>query len=270
MISLIPMAGKGNRFFQELYKVPKPFVPVMGNPMFIAAFNSFPPANKCIFICLEEHFRKYKIKAAADKIIANNQIVLVDKITEGPACTCLLAEDLLDTEEGLFIASCDYQTIYNSKAYEELLADKNIDVIVWTFKIGTIKKANPNAFAYCRTEGNRVVEIVEKQTISDTPHLDPAVVGSFTYRKSKFFLNSAKQMIKKNIRINNEFYVATSINQLIEEGYNVVTFEVDKFISFGNHFELMFFQYWQEYFECIENPPYSINCALKRQRNIYG
>lgn len=264
MINLIPMAGRGNRFFQELYNVPKPFIPVMGNPMFITTTKSFPPADRYIFICLREHYKKYKVKSIAEGVFKNSEIVVIDNVTEGQTCTCLKAEDRLNYNEGLYIASSDYQVVYDRDKYEKLLRDDEVDVIIWTFKIGAIKKANPNAFAYCRVNGERVLEVIEKHTISNTPHLDPAVVGSFTYRRAELFIHGAKQMIKKNIRVNNEFYVATSINQLIEEGFKVVTFEVEKFISFGNPMELMLVQYWQDYFDKLEDHPYSINYCYKR------
>ena len=259
MINLIPMAGLGNRFFQEKYKVPKPFVPILGMPMFLAAARSFPPADKHIFICRKEHFEKYKVKQKAEKEFRNSDFVTTDKVTEGQACTCLLAKDRFEPTESLYIASCDYQTVYDRERYQELMYDSSIDIIIWTFKIGTVKKADPKSFAYCRTKGDKVIEVVEKKTISDTPHLDPAVVGSFTYKKSEHFVRGADKMIEKNIRVNNEFYVATSINQLIEEGLNVVTFEVDKYVSFGNPFELMLFQFWGEYFRQLEDHPYATN-----------
>lgn len=236
----------------------------MGNPMFIMSVKSFPSADNFIFICLKEHYQKYKLKSLIENTFRHYEIILVDEVTEGQACTCLLAEDKLKLDEGLFIASCDYQMVYDKDKYKDLLSDNEIDVIIWTFKIGTLKMANPNAFAYCRTDGNRVLEVVEKQTISDTPHLDPAVAGSFTYRKAELFLRGAKRMIDRNIRINNEFYVGTSINQLIEEGYKVITFEIDKFISFGNPFELMLVQYWQDYFDKLEDHPYSINYGFNK------
>ncbi|MFC1478496.1 sugar phosphate nucleotidyltransferase [Candidatus Margulisiibacteriota bacterium] len=255
MINLFPMAGSGNRFFQEKYNVPKPFIPILGKPMFISAIRSFPDADENIFIVLQEHVDKYQVNKIINTNIKNipGTIIPVNKVTEGQACTCLLAKEKLDPEEGLFISSCDYQTIYDQDKYKQLLDNDSIDVIIWTFKTGNIKKAKPEAFAYCRTEGNKVLEVVEKKVISDTPHLDPAVVGSFTYRRSELFVNGAEQMINRNIRVNNEFYVGTSINQLIEQGYNVVTFEIEKFISFGNPFELMLFQYWQEYFDYINH-----------------
>lgn len=264
MINLIPMAGKGNRFFQELYNVPKPFIPIMGSPMFITSVRSFPDADSYIFLCLREHYQKYKLESSINNTFKRSEIILIDVVTEGQACTCLLAEDKFNKDEGLFIASCDYQIVYDKEKYEGLLADDRIDVIIWTFKIGTIKKANPNAFAYCRIDGSRIIEVVEKRTISDSPHLDPAVVGSFTYKRAELFLRGARQMIKKDIRVNNEFYVGTSINQLIEDGYNVVAFEIDKFISFGNPLELMLMQYWQDYFDQLDDHKYSINYGYRK------
>ena len=258
MICLIPMAGRGDRFCRQLYRVPKPFIPVLGYPMFISALKSFPPADKYIFVCRREFCRKYRLREVLDGLLERAEIVLLDELTQGQACTCLAARHKFTPGEGLFIASCDYQTVYDKEKYRRLLANEEIDVIIWTFRIGTIKKADPNAFAYCRTEGNHVLEVVEKRTISDTPQLDPAVVGSFTYRDAALFVRGAEMMIEKNIRVNNEFYVATSINQLIEQGCNVVTFEVEKFISFGNSFELQMVQYWQEYFDRLEDHPYSI------------
>lgn len=263
-INLIPMAGRGSRFFEEKYRVPKPFVPVRGRPMFLTACRSFPPADHTIFLIQAEHLNKYRIAATIASHYPSHSLIPVAGLTEGQACTCLLAENQLPPQAGLFIASCDYEMVYDREAYEALWANLEVDVIIWTFKIGAIKKANPNAFAYCRTEGNRVVEVVEKRTISDTPDKDPAVVGSFSYRTAELFIRGARQMIARNIRVNGEFYVGTSINQLIEAGYHVVTFEINKFISFGNPYELSMFEYWETYFDALTDHPYTIKVGRKR------
>ena len=265
MTNLIPMAGLGNRFFQERYKLPKPFIPVLGRPMFVTSVQSFPAADKYIFLCRREHAEKYNLAAMIDEKIPENSIVLVDNLTRGPACTCLLAEEFLDKSEGLYIGSCDYETMYDQKKYAELMEDDTIDVIIWTFRIGTIKKADPQAFAYCRAKGIDVVEVVEKRTISGTPLKDPAVVGSFTFKRSEDFLRGAKKMIAKDIHVKGEFYVGTSINQLIKEGKRAVTFEVEHYISFGNPFELQSVYYWEEFFDQMEDHPYK----SRAQRPIF-
>jgi hypothetical protein len=258
------MAGRGSRFFEQKYRVPKPFVPVRGRPMFLTAAASFPPADHLIFLIRAEHLARYPIAETIARTYPRHNLIPVSTLTEGQACTCLLAEELLPPQASLFIASCDYEMIYDRQRYESLHSDPEIDVIIWTFTIGAIKKANPNAFAYCRTEGDRVLEVVEKRTISDDPYNDPAVVGSFTYRTADLFIRGARQMIAKNIRVNGEFYVGTSINQLIEAGYRVVTFPIDKFISFGNPTELRHFEYWEEYFDGLPDHPYSAGYGRKR------
>ncbi|MGH2537093.1 MAG: hypothetical protein ACRDHL_06845, partial [Candidatus Promineifilaceae bacterium] len=263
-INLLPMAGRGSRFFQERYRLPKPFVPVGGRPMFLRAAVAFPPAEQTIFLALAEHLRRYPLAQTLAKHFPGHILIPVDGPTEGQACTCLLAEPELPPQAELFIASCDYEMLYDRAAYAALRADPAVDVVIWTFRIGSLKMADPNAFAYCRLDGGRVVEVVEKRTISSRPERDPAVVGSFSFRKAELFLRGAKAMIAKDVRVNGEFYVATSINQLIAAGANVATFEIDKFISFGNPYELMHYEYWQEYFDGLPDHPYTMRSGHKR------
>ncbi len=256
MLNLIPMAGSGSRFKEEGFRVPKPMIPVLGKPMSVAACLSFPPADRWIFLAHQEHVRLYPIRDNLAQHFPDVEVFPVAQKTEGQACTCLLAKDKFQMDEELFIASCDYQTVYDAAAYERLTADPSIDVVVWTFRGRGLVKKDPRAFAYCRTEGDRVTEVVEKELISGRPDEDPAVVGSFYFRKGELFVRGAEEMIRKNIRVKNEFYVGTSINQLIAEGKKAVIFDVEKFISFGDPLEMKVFQYWEEYFNGLEDFSY--------------
>jgi dTDP-glucose pyrophosphorylase len=251
------MAGRGSRFINNGYQLPKPFIPVIGLPMYVVALKSFPPPNRFIFVCQQEFLRKYSFEQETLIRFPASTILSVKEVTEGQACTCLLAEKYLEPDEDLLISSIDYQLVYNEGHFRKLCRDSDVDVIVFTFKTGGVTKKDPKAFAYCRVEQGRVTEIIEKQTISNAPHLDPAVTGSFWYRHCNDFVRGAKEMIAKNIRINGEFYVGTSINQLIEAGLNVVPLEVDKFVSFGDPFEMELFDAWEEFFYKEPLHPYS-------------
>lgn len=258
MISLVPMAGKGSRFKQEGYNLPKPFIPILGSPMFVTSVRSFPAARKYVFLCLESFLTQYPFEREVQKYFPQSAIISILQVTEGQASTCLLAKDQLLAEEDLLISSIDYQVVYDRAHWEKLVQDESISVIIWTFRIGSISKKDPKAFAYCRIDKEGFVqEIVEKQTISDTPGNDPAVVGTFYYRNCKDFTWGAENMISQNIRVNNEFYVGTSINQLIKAGKKVKIFEVEKFISFGDPFELDLFHFWEEFFHDNPDHPYS-------------
>ena len=256
MISLIPMAGLGSRFTQDGYRLPKPFIPILGMPMFMAALRSFPEAAKYVFLCRENFLHQFPFEREAHKHCPNSTIIRVKEDTEGQACTCLLAEQDTQPEEELLISSIDYQIVYPSHVFDSLRKTEEVDAIVFTFHLNPMENKNPEGFAYCRVDGDRVLEIVEKRTISDTPEKDYAVVGSFYYRKAKDFCSSAKDMIAKNIRVNGEFYVGTSLNQLIENGSDVRILPVDKFICFGTPFELNVFHAWEEYFYAMKHHPY--------------
>jgi dTDP-glucose pyrophosphorylase len=257
VINLIPMAGRGSRFGAEGYAVPKPFIPVLNEPMFMSAIHALPRADRYILICQERFAHRYSFGDMLDKVLPGCTLRTVDHLTEGQASTCLLAEDLLDPHVPLTISACDYLLVFDEEKFQALMEDTSVDVLIWTFQIGPMPVSNFNAYAYCRTEGGRVVEVVEKATISDQPRQDPAVVGTFTYRRSEDFVRGARKMIEKGIRVNNEFHVATSINQLIAEGKKIVAFEVEKFVCLGDPFDLQMFQAWEDFFYHEPNHPYN-------------
>ena len=104
------MAGRGSRFQKEGYTLPKPLIPVLGKPMIQVVINNLRPKvpHRFIFICLQEHLEKYQV---ADKLKtwagAGTEIVTVDQVTEGAACTVLLAKELINNDEPLMIANSD-------------------------------------------------------------------------------------------------------------------------------------------------------------------
>lgn len=257
MISLVPMAGRGSRFLKAGHRLPKPFIPIMGIPMFLAALKSFPQAEKIILICQEWFLTRYHFETQVKKYLPSARIISVAEVSEGQACTCLLAQDFIADHEELLISSIDYQIVYDEAEFARLRADDSVDVVIFTFQTRAITKRDPKAFAYCRVQDGDVVEVVEKRLISEKPDLDPAVVGTFYYKRTGDFIRSAQKIITQNIRVNNEFYVGTSINQLIAEGMSVRAFPVTKFISFGDPFELQLFQYWEDFFYQEKNHPYS-------------
>ena len=90
-------------------------------------------------------------------------------------------------------------------------------------------------------------KIVEKSCISENPQKDHMVTGTFWFRKGRYFIEAAKELIDKDTRINGEYYVGTSINYLILQGLKVKLFEVEKWISFGDPTELNLYYFWQDH-----------------------
>ena len=243
------MAGEGKRYKDAGYKIPKPLILVSGKPMVVAAVESLPKADKWIFICRKEHIEDYGIDKVLKTYVPNITIIAVDKLTEGQASTCLLAKNLINNDEELLIGACDNGMIWDKEKFEEL--KKEADCLVWTFRNNVAVKKKPQAYGWVVIDDkNNVLKTSVKIPISENPIKDHAIIGTFWFKKGKIFVEAAENTIRnKNIRINNEFYVDSVINEVVEAGYRVKVFEVEKYICWGTPDDLKRYQYWEEFFK---------------------
>ncbi len=213
---VIPMAGRGNRFAQAGYERPKPLIDVFGHPMIEYVTRNITPKcdHKFIYICQEEHLVKYGLADELNRMSPGCKIVTIDHITEGAACTVLLAEKYIDNNEGLMIANSDQYVDTDINMYLSMMG--YMDGLIMTMP------ADDPKWSYIKYDENNLVTMVrEKEVISDE-----ATVGIYNYKHGKDFVTFAHQMIKKNIRVNNEFYVAPVYNEMIDAGKKITYCDV--------------------------------------------
>jgi len=248
---LLPMSGKGSRFQEKGYNIPKPFLDINGKPMFIQAVNCLPKINNHIFICLQEHLDKYDITSDLNKNYKNYKIIPINKVTDGQACTCEigLKETNFDLEKPILISACDNGVYFNSEKYNELLNDESIDIIVWSFRNNQTSKVNPNMYSWLEVDDNNNVKSVScKKFIFDDPLKTHAIIGTMFFRKSKYFIDGLKENYKNNFMTNNEYYVDDVLNRNIEMGLNVKVFEVENYICWGTPDDYETYNYWKDFF----------------------
>lgn len=213
---VIPMAGRGSRFAKAGYKMPKPLIDIYGHPMIEHVTKNIRPdcKHRFIYICQQEHLEKYHLAAELERMAHGCAIVTVDHITEGAACTVLLAEKYIDNEDALMIANSDQFVDTDINQYLACMADHDGLIM-------TMPDSDPK-WSYIRYDENGFVTTVqEKKVISDQ-----ATVGIYNYRHGSEFVKYARQMIRKNLRVNNEFYVAPVYNEMIEAGAKIVFYNV--------------------------------------------
>ena len=230
---LIPMAGEGSRFAKEGYTFPKPLINVRGKAMIQAVVGNLDFDCEYIFLVRKEHVEKYSgLIDTLDKITNGRfKYVLVDDLTEGAACTALLAEEYIDNDESLLIANSDQIIEYESENFVTLKSLTNIDSIVFAFNAVHPKwsfvKTNSRGF---------VTEVAEKRPISNI-----ATCGIYWYRRGSDFVKYAKQMIEKDIRVNGEFYIAPVYNELIQDGKTLIPFYVHRMWGIGTPEDLKYY-----------------------------
>lgn len=208
---VIPMAGKGSRFVQAGYKDPKPLIDIYGHPMIEYVIKNLTPTceHRFIFICQKSHLEKYNLEKKLKELSPNCKIIAIDYITEGAACTVLLAKEYINNEDPLMIANSDQFVNINIDEY--LKAQKDLDGLIMTMP------ANHPKWSYIKYDENNFVTLVrEKEVISNE-----ATVGIYNYKYGSDFVKYTLQMIEKNIRVNEEFYVAPVYNEMIEENKKI-------------------------------------------------
>jgi len=220
---LIPMAGAGSRFEQAGYTFPKPLIDVNGKPMIQRVVDNLNIDARHIFIVQKSHYEKYALKHMLNLIAPNCEIVQVEGMTEGAACTTLLAKEFIDNDEPLVLANSDQYVEWDSNQFMYSAMADDIDGSILTFE------ATHPKWSYARlNDDGFVVEVAEKKPISKH-----ATVGVYFWRRGSDYVRSAESMINKNIRVNNEFYVCPVYNEALLDGARVKTFHIDKMWGLG-------------------------------------
>jgi len=258
-ITVIPMAGRGSRFTAEGYRTPKPLIEIGGNPMILQAAGCLPASEKTVFICLGEHLDGYPLASAITKAYPNAKIVRIDSVTEGQACTCEIGLKDEDLESPLLIGACDNGMLWDVRKYRSLMEDPRVDAVAWSFRHHPSSRRNPQMYGWIKVDGGgTVLGVSVKKPISDDPFNDHAIVGTFYFRKAGYFLDALRGMYRKNVRVNNEFYVDSCIDEMAGNGLNVKVFEIDDYICWGTPDDLRTFEYWQSFFHKCPWHPYAL------------
>ncbi len=228
---LIPMAGAGSRFEQAGYTFPKPLIDVRNKPMIQVVVENLNIKANYIYIVQKSHREKYNLDTLLNLITPECKIIEVDGITEGAACTALLAKEHIDNDKPLFFANSDQFVEWDSNEFMYKMNETNCDGGIVTFKATHPKWS----FAKINDLG-LVTEVAEKNPISDT-----ATVGFYWWKQGSDFVKYAEQMIKEDIRVNNEFYVCPVFNQAIKDRKNIRTFNIEKMWGLGTPEDLKFY-----------------------------
>lgn len=264
---LIPMAGAGQRFADAGYTVHKPAIMTVDRatgqekPMVVCATKDLPgvAADGSNVIYVDRNF--HQTDGVEDAIRAwypRAAFITVDHLTEGQACTCMLAEPYLDPEQPLLIAGCDNGMDIDRDAFDALT--KECDCIVFTYRHNEAVLANPNAYGWmiADADGN-ITGTSIKKAISDRPMEDPAVVATFWFRRAAVFIEATKKMIAENDRINGEFYVDQTVKHVLDLGYRAKIFDIDRYVGWGTPADYEGYQKTWNYFK-----------AFLGDKNIFG
>lgn len=215
---VIPMAGAGSRFINAGYKDPKPLISILGHSMIEWVVKNLTPSleHRYIFICQKEHIHKYNLMQILRELSPSSLVLSIESLTSGAACTTLAAKEYINNNTPLLIANCDQFINVDINDYLKALFEDGIDGAIMTMK------ASDPKWSYVSFDKDGYINfVVEKEVISND-----ATVGIYGFRRGSDFVLAAEEMISLNIRVNNEFYVAPTYNQLIKRNAKITPYNI--------------------------------------------
>ena len=146
---VIPAAGQGKRFAEVGYQHPKPLIDVEGRPMIDLVLENFRGVGRPIVLLQDRHVEQYCADSLIKSLAPDGEVVGVDGLTEGAACTVLLAEQLIDNANELVLANSDQVVDVSIEAFVREMRDRDADGGILTFRSDHPK------WSYARTEPTR-------------------------------------------------------------------------------------------------------------------
>ena len=211
------MAGHGSRFSAAEYRDPKPLIDVGGQPMIQRVIRNLTPdrPHRFVFVCQASHLAEYGLRERLCVWAPGCVIVSTEGVTEGAACTVLLARDYIGPNR-LMIANSDQYLDIDINAYLSA-CDAAPDGLIMTMK------ADDPKWSFVSLDSSGwVTRVVEKEVISDE-----ATVGVYNFSNGTDFIRATEEMISRDLRVNGEFYVAPVYNLMIEKGARICVFNVE-------------------------------------------
>lgn len=215
---VIPMAGLGSRLPPETYGTIKPLIPINGIPMIKLVVESLDLDGHHIFIYLNDQYSDH-LEKVLHEIDKPTTLIRIERLSRGPADTCLAAKELINNDDELVIANSDQITWWNSQQFINSARTTGLDGALVTYS----STSDRNSFARV-SQGGRVTEVREKMVISSI-----ALSGIHYWRRGRDFVSSAETMIRNNQYEHGEFYVGPTYNLLIEAGRSIGIHHIAEF-----------------------------------------
>lgn len=215
---IIPMAGAGSRFANAGYENPKPLINVVDRPMIKVVIDNLTPRceHRFIFICQRTHVAEFGLRGKLTEYAPGCEIVEIDGLTEGAACTVLRARDLIDSSDPIMIANSDQFVDIDINDYLETVSSRALDGLIMTMT------ADDPKWSFAAVDGvGKVTKVVEKEVISNE-----ATVGIYNFSRGSMFVEAAEKMIEAGKKVNGEYYVAPVYNELIAQSGNIGIYNI--------------------------------------------
>ncbi len=251
---LIPMSGQGTRYREAGYTEPKPLIPVNGRPMISRLLRSFPESWPTHFVMADNH-QETKLPSVVQQLRPKSKLHFIPKHTLGPSFAVLKALEQIPDSEAVLVSYCDYGMIWDSSHFEDFVETTQCDACVISYRGFHAHYLSPVKYAYCRLEGERVVEVKEKGWFTDNRENEFCSAGAYYFKSAKLLREAILFQQQNELSLSGEFYTSLTVEAVLRSNpqAQVRVFEIPYFFQWGTPDDLRAFEYWEKTFQAYHN-----------------
>ncbi len=234
---IMPMGGRGYRFFKDGFIMPKPLIELEGKPFFYWAVQSvkkFVELEDLRFVVLQEHVEQFQIDRIILKYYPEAIITVIPEVLPGAVLTCLEGVKVFSDDQPILFNDCDH--MFLCREFYDFCREADfsaVDAGLLTFPSDEAK------FSFVQMDDTgRITGTVEKQVVSNL-----AICGAYYFKNAALFQQAAERYLQACSY--EEFFVSGVYNVLAGQGAALRAFATDVHLSFGTP---------EEYAAAVQNP----------------
>ena len=262
---IIPMSGMSRRFIDAGYTIPKYLLEIDGKTVIEHIIDLYPKDTEFVCIINRKHHDETDIAGLLlCKLPEGSCVSVVDPHKLGPVHSVLQVLDKIDDDEQVIVNYCDFSMYWDYDKFLEHVNDTQCDGCVISYTGFHPHMLGSDNYAFCRTDGEKILEIREKQPFTDDKMSEYASTGTYYFKKGSYIKKYFQQLVDEDININGEYYVSLVHNLLIEDNLLNTIYEVPVMLQWGTPLDVDMYLQWSNYYKAAlkGNKPLKIkNCV---------
>ena len=264
---IIPMSGFGERFRKAGYSIPKPLIEVDEKPIIQHVVEMFPGETNITFICNRDHLdnEKYHMREILEEIAPKGNIIAIEPHKLGPVHAVLQAIKYIDLKEPTIVNYADFSCYWEFENFIDTVTKTNCDGAIPSYRGFHPHTIWSNYYAYIREINSKVIDIQEKQSFTNNPRAEFASSGTYYFKSGELMQQYFEKCVEEKLTVADEYYVSMVYKPMINDGLDILVYELEHFMQWGTPDDLEEYCYWSDTFRSIlfeKEPPYHQGAVL--------
>ena len=230
---IIPLCGTGKRFQEVGYELPKPLIDVFDKKMIEHVLDSLDiMLDDKVFIIYHTSLEAYDFSTLIQTRYPHIILIPIYKRTDGAAETILygiqyIIQRHININQQTLLIDCD--TLYHVPILNKFRQISSSATLCFE------DNESKPIYSYVRVEDGHIVEIKEKEKISTY-----ANTGAYFFQNTYELHHHCQEIIQKDIRYKNEYYISCVIQHMINSGiaFQAIHIKRSQYSSLGTPEEL--------------------------------